>query len=182
MEAMYLKNANLPLLFLKRHLFKQPPTYSSTKQQITANPFFRHRIRRRKPFVQRTETKDIFPDGAVEYLKKQTSSKKDTDAIYLIVTKTDMTGRTGTDLQEALREYVYRHYKNFYNGLNGICRINGINGGKVVCMPFSVGKVCFKVYCKFDDRAAANVVRELLTRCKGFKTGKYQDILNRFKR
>lgn len=182
MEAMYLKNANLPL-----------SVSQATSLQTATNLLVDKATNNRKIHFFVIEyggenrsfkglRQKIYLDGAVEYLKKTNIFKKDTDAIYLIVTKTDMTGRTGTDLQEALREYVYRHYKNFYNGLNGICRINGINGGKVVCMPFSVGKVCFKVYCKFDDRAAANVVRELLTRCKGFKTGKYQDILNRFKR
>ena len=127
-------------------------------------------------------TQQTYLESAVKYLKETNIFKKDTDAIYLIVTKTDMTGKTGTDLQKELRDYVNLHYRSFYTGLNQICHDNGINGGEVVCIPFSVGKVCFKYYCKFDDSAASNVVRELLTRSKGFKSGKLQDILNRFKR
>ncbi|HBC22273.1 MAG TPA: hypothetical protein DC009_09490 [Porphyromonadaceae bacterium] len=181
MEAMYLKNANLPLTDTQKTSLKTATGVLVDKATNNRKIHFFVIEYGGENRLFKGLRQQNYLDGAVEYLKKTNIFKKDTDAIYLIVTKTDMTGKVKHELQEELRDYVNLHYRSFYTGLNQICHDNGINGGKVVCMPFSVGKVCFKYYCKFDDRAASNVVRELLSRSKGFKSGKLQDFLNRFK-
>lgn len=182
MEAMYCKNANIPLTDSQRAALNTATNVLVDKATNNRKIHFFVIEYGGENRLKKGLRQLNYLDGAIAYLKKTNIFKKDTDAIYLIVTKTDMTEKTGHELQKELRDYVNKNYKSFYNNLNEICRINGITGGKVVCMPFSVGEVCFKDYCKFDDHAASNVVRELLTRCKGFKSGKLQDILNRFKR
>jgi hypothetical protein len=63
-----------------------------------------------------------------------------------------------------------------------ICKDNEINGGKVEIQPFTLGSVCFQNYCKFKDETAATVVRTLINRSYGYKTGKLSSIVNKFKK
>lgn len=108
-------------------------------------------------------------ESALEYIEDTKIFEKDTDAIYILLTKVDKTHLLGQDLVNALSKYVIENYMGFYNGLERICRENEINGGKVECLPFSLGEVCFRRYCKFNAAPAANVVKKLLIRSKGFK-------------
>ena len=121
-------------------------------------------------------------NAALRYIERTGVFKDDTDAIYLMFTKVDKAGVTGTALVQVLQEYTEKNYKGFYQGLERICRDKEINGGKVERIPFTLGQVCFQDYCLFDGRAASNVVKKLLVRSKGFKNGKLQRGLNIFKR
>lgn len=121
-------------------------------------------------------------DAALRYIEHTKIFKKETDAIYLMLTKVDKAGVVGQDLVQVLSSYIDSNYKGFYNGLEKICRDNEINGGKVERIPFSLGEVCFQDYCLFNEAPAANVVKKILIRSKGFKNGKLQKGLNIFKR
>jgi hypothetical protein len=99
-----------------------------------------------------------------------------------MLTKVDKTGVKGQALVDVLTQYIEDNYKGFYQGLEKICRDCEINGGKVERIPFSLGQVCFQDYCLFNEAPAANVVKKLLTRSKGFKNGKLQKGLNIFRR
>lgn len=123
-------------------------------------------------------------EAALRYIQRTGIFKKDTDAVYLVVTKADKTGMDLTDpnIGPELSRYVDENYSSFYNGLERICRDCGINGGRVERVPFTLGQVCFKYYCLFDERSAANVVSKLLSRSKGFKHGKITKLSNLFKK
>ncbi len=121
-------------------------------------------------------------DAALRYIERTKIFKTETDAIYLMLTKVDKTGVVGQRLVEILSKYIEDNYKGFYNGLEKICRDYEINGGKVERIPFSLGQVCFQDYCLFNEAPAANVVKKLLIRSKGFKNGKLQKGLNIFKK
>lgn len=121
-------------------------------------------------------------DAALRYIERTKIFQSETDAIYLMLTKVDKTGVVGKKLVEVLSQYIEDNYKGFYNGLEKICRDFEINGGKVERIPFSLGQVCFQDYCLFNEAPAANVVKKLLIRSKGFKNGKLQKGLNIFKR
>ena len=62
------------------------------------------------------------------------------------------------------------------------CEDYEINNGIVEIIPFSLGQVCFQDYCLFDERPAANIVRKLLERTKGFKNDRIHRGLNFFKK
>lgn len=99
--------------------------------------------------------------------------KTSTDAIYLVVTKVDkLKAHRGEDKNALLREHVIEHYGAFYNGLKQICEANQINGGKVSVLPFSLGKVCFQNYCKFNTAYAESIVKLLMERSYGYRIGK----------
>jgi hypothetical protein len=124
----------------------------------------------------------VYLDAAVAYIQRTGIFKKDTDGLYLLITKVDKAHAVGKELQEKLRAYISDNYQGFYNGLCKICKDNEINGGKVEIQPFTLGSVCFQNYCKFKDETAATVVRTLINRSYGYKTGKLSSIVNKFKK
>lgn len=121
-------------------------------------------------------------EAALRYIERTKIFEKDTDAIYLMLTKVDKTGAVGQELVSVLTDYIDDNYRGFYQGLESICRKNEINGGRVERVPFSLGRVCFQDFCLFNETPAANVVKKLLTRSKGFKTGKSSRIFGLFKK
>lgn len=102
---------------------------------------------------------DVYLNGALSYIKDTGIFKKETDAIFIMVTKVDKMKHVTRD---AITQYVKDNYEGFYNGLNKICEDNEINGKKVEIVAFSLGKVCFQNYCKFDTKPAENVVDIML--------------------
>lgn len=112
--------------------------------------------------------------AAVAYIQRTGIFQKDTDGLYLLVTKVDKAKAVGKELQEKLKAYISENYQGFYNGLKKICKDNEINGGKVDIQPFTLGKVCFQSYCKFKEDTAAAVVRTLINRSYGYKPGKWK--------
>lgn len=121
-------------------------------------------------------------DAAVAYIERTGIFKKDTDGLYILITKVDKAKVKGKELQEKLKEYISNNYLSFYNGLKKICEDNEINGGNVEIQPFTLGTVCFQNYCKFKDDTAADVVRTLIKRSYGEKNGKKERFLNIFKK
>ncbi len=117
---------------------------------------------------------DIFLEGAASYIKNTGIFKKETDAIFIMITKIDKAKDTSKD---ALNKYVNDNYLGFYNALELICKENEINRGRVEKINFSLGEVCFQNYCRFDARAAENVVDILLQRSRSFRGGKIGNII-----
>lgn len=126
-------------------------------------------------------TQQVYLDGALRYIERTGIFKKETDAIYLMITKVDKAGVKGAKLQEVLKTYIRDNYGGFYNGLVKICNDCEINNGNVEVVPFSLGTVCFQDYCMFNEGPASNVVKKLLARTKGFKNDKLHIGLNIFK-
>lgn len=122
---------------------------------------------------------DLYLNAVAEHIDKMNLFQHDTDAIYVMFTKVDKTGKTGQALEEELREYIRRYYKGFCNTLAGVCKTNNINGGKLVCLPFTLGEVCFGDLCIFNDKAASNVVRELIVRSAGISKNRLKGGLAR---
>lgn len=125
---------------------------------------------------------NVYLDAAVAYIQRTGIFKKDTDGLYLLITKVDKAKVKGKELEDKLRSYISENYHGFYNGLEKICRDNEINGGKVEIIPFTLGKVCFQNYCKFQEDTAAFVVEKLIKKSYGYKPGKVWNLLNRLKK
>ena len=122
-------------------------------------------------------------DAAVQYIQQTGIFRKETNGVYVLITKVDKVNASDKkDLQEKLRAYISENYRNFYNVLKDICTENEINGGKVEIIPFTLGTVCFQDYCKFNGDAAAAVVRTLIKRSFGYKTGKAGKLARLFRK
>lgn len=126
--------------------------------------------------AERNKYDNVAPDFYLQAVAKDIDQmglfRHDTDAIYVMITKVDKTGLKGRALEQKLRGYINNYYKGFCNTLSEICSANNINGKKLLCIPFSLGRVCFSDLCIFDDKPAANVVRELLVRSAGISKSK----------
>lgn len=119
---------------------------------------------------------------AVSYIKKTGIFEKNTDAIYLLITKVDKIGLGGKELEQKLTSYISDNYQGFLNGLKKICRDYEINEGKVKIYPFSLGNVCFQDYCKFKDAYVARVIQEIVARSYCYGTGLLSKIRRGFKK
>ena len=116
---------------------------------------------------------EVYLDAALRYIERTRIFENDTDAVFLIVTKVDITGKSGEALKQELTDYIKStHYRDFYQGLKLLCQKYQINGGEVEILPFSLGEVCFQNYCMFDKRPSASVVKKIIERSKGFGSNK----------
>lgn len=119
--------------------------------------------------------------GALAYIKKTGIFNRETDAIYLLVTKSDMAGE-GKKRSENVKQYIQEYYFTFYEGLKSICKENEINEGEVDIIPFSIGEVCFQNLTLYNNKSSLTVVKHIINRAKGFKSGKLANILDKVKK
>lgn len=125
-------------------------------------------------------SQDVYLSQALQYIQRMGIFNKDTDAIYVMITKVDKARGEG-NLQTVLRKYIEENYKGFYNGIKSICERYSINAGNAEIIPFTLGQVCFQDYCLFNDKPAAEVVRVLLGRSKGFGMGRINSFISKLK-
>lgn len=111
----------------------------------------------------------VYLEGAVSYIKNTGIFRKDTDAIYIMITKAD---KAKNATKDTFTNYINEKYLGFYNGLEQICKDNEINRGKVEKIAFSLGDVCFQNYCRFNARPAENVVNLILQRSASYRGGR----------
>lgn len=114
--------------------------------------------------------------AAANYFNNNDVFGKTTDAIYIVLTKSDlMLDDDGTPIsKDKSIEYAKRHlngqnYLAFVNTLKANCKKYDINGGKLTVELFSLGKVYFGDICDFEGSAAANIVEILMERIAGTK-------------
>lgn len=114
--------------------------------------------------------------AASTYFQNNTVFGKTTDAIYVVLTKSDlMLDDSGNPIpKDKSIEYAKKHlsghnYLAFVNTLKDNCQKYSINGGKLTVELFSLGKVYFKDICDFDGTAAAKIVEILMERIAGTK-------------
>lgn len=120
--------------------------------------------------------------AAVSYIKRTGIFEKNTDGIYLLITKVDKTGLKGKELREKLTAYISENYQGFLNGLKKICRDFEINKGEVKIQPFSLGEVCFQDYCRFQDDYVAKVIETIVKRSYCYGTGIFSKIIRGFQK
>lgn len=114
-------------------------------------------------------------DGALSHIKNL-GILKNTDAVYILLTKADKALKEEGDLEEILSNYVKTHYQAFYNNLK--LNTKQVNGGKIEVIPFSIGEVCFQNLCRFDDETANDIVSMFLEITVGKRIGKIGNLIN----
>jgi hypothetical protein len=105
--------------------------------------------------------------AASAFFKNNDIFSKSTDAIYVIITKSDLMPNART-YQEKV-EYAKQHlntnnFSSFINVLKERCKQNSINAGKLTVEPFSLGKVYFQQICDFDNTSATKIIDILIDR------------------
>jgi hypothetical protein len=109
--------------------------------------------------------------AAATYFKNNTVFGRTTDAIYVVLTKSDLlTDDDGDEISPAQRvEYAKNHlssnnFTSFINTLKANCKKYSINAGKLTVEPFSLGNVYFKQICNFDGSTAERILEILMDR------------------
>lgn len=179
-RCMYKKNSKLPLT-----------TEESAALEILTNILVDKRSDNRKFHVFVLEyggesrqyegfTQATYLGGALDYISETGIFKDFTDHIYLLVTKADKAkseiDELGTDEgkynqqelfkkeMDAIKKYIEQVHGNmgFTRRLKNACITNHINDGVLDVLPFSLGDVCFKDYCRFKGDYANEVIADLV--------------------
>lgn len=135
--------------------------------------FFVDYDRENKPDAQGLTQSDYL-NAAATYFMNNKVFDKTTDAIYVVVTKSDLfidkdgNAIIGDDekIKYAINYLRQKNYSSFINSLKENCERYSINGGILKVLPFSLGKVYFKQICNFDGIEASHIVDILIERIK----------------
>lgn len=84
---------------------------------------------------------------------------KSTDAVYLVVTKSDLMPKENKSKKVQISEYLNSSdYITLVNSLRNKCKTHHINGERILGTPFSLGKVYFEEICLFNPETAENII------------------------
>lgn len=121
-------------------------------------------------------TQSDYLSAASTYFRNNKIFGKSTDAIYVVLTKSDLLrDETGKSISYEKRvEYAKKYlnennYKSFINTLKDICKKESINAGVLTVEPFSLGKVYFQQICDFDGQSASAIVDILMERITPYR-------------
>ncbi|NLL29035.1 MAG: hypothetical protein GX259_09585 [Bacteroidales bacterium] len=130
-------------------------------------------------------TQSDYLSAASTYFKNNKIFGKSTDAIFVVLTKSDLLrDETGNCITYEKRvEYAKKYlnennYKSFINTLKDICKKESINAGVLTVEPFSLGKVYFQQICDFDGSSASAIVEILMDRVPASRTS-ILDVFNK---
>ena len=107
-------------------------------------------------------SQQIYLQSATSYIKSKGIFNKRTDMICIIFTKADLA--EGGPENFNWKDYLTRYYHGFYTNLCEICDTNEINNGEPVKFWFSIGDVCFRSYCQYNEDAAHKVLNFIVDR------------------
>ena len=103
--------------------------------------------------------------NALFYFRHNAIFGKSRDAIYVVLTKSDLlldeqgNHVNGYDRRiEYAKKYLNDNYASFSHLLKDYCKEYSINDGKLLFIPFSLGKVYFQQICRFDDTDAQKIL------------------------
>ena len=90
---------------------------------------------------------------------------KTTDAIYIVLTKSDLMDCDKSDQINQISQYLQNNnFSAFVNSLRSKCEENSINGGRILATPFALGNVYFQQMCIFEDETSRNIIDILMRR------------------
>lgn len=103
-------------------------------------------------------TQSDYLEAAATYFDNNDVFNSTTDAIYIVITKSDLMDCEPKERKDYIKKYLNNNnFKAFVNSLKNICGKYSINGGKLKAIPFSLGDVYFKQLCEVD-RAPSNKI------------------------
>lgn len=168
--------------FLNRVANKPFPTDSHEQAFKSLNNFLKSKNKKIHFFFidyQRSNQCDNFGfkqsdylNAAKQYFDDNKIFQKTTDAINIVLTKSDlMVDESGNYINASQWEkYAVRHihekYMSFIHYLKNDCKKYSINAGKLHVEPFSLGKVYFQQICNFDGTTAGKILDILIEQIK----------------
>jgi hypothetical protein len=103
--------------------------------------------------------------AAATYFDSEDVFDRYTDAIYLVITKSDlMPGKKDERLKQVRKYLQENHFGSFVNSLRAKCDQYGINAGIILGTLFSLGKIYFNQICEFDNETSKDIIDILVRR------------------
>jgi hypothetical protein len=97
--------------------------------------------------------------------KKNNLFSKTTDAMYVVLAKSDLMECGKHERVEQVSQYLQNNnFATFVNSLRNRCRENSINAKRILGTPFALGRVYFQHFCMFDDETSRNIIDILMRR------------------
>lgn len=111
-------------------------------------------------------TQSDYLNAAATFFNKSGSGIfRKSDAIYIVVTKSDLIPGNTKDKGKLIKKYLEKKFPSLVSSLRSKCNsIPKINNGKLLGIPFSLGKVYFDNICDFDNSSASNLIDILYRR------------------
>lgn len=103
---------------------------------------------------------DNYLEISANYLIKDESFRKMTDAVYILVTKADNMQCDEKDRTQFAEDYIREYYPSFYNGLELACQQSDIK--EFAVLDFSVGDVFAQQLCVPDSPNANDIIDRLM--------------------
>lgn len=162
-QCFYKKNAGSPLLGERERTFNTLMNYLGGKNRKIH--FFFVDFEKENKKDDEGKTQGDYLNAASTFFQNKDIFGKTTDAIYLVVTKSDL---LNCSIEQRVT-YAKQHLQNnnfsaFINTLKARCNQHSINAGKLTVEPFSLGKVFFQQMCVFDKTSAKSIVDILIDR------------------
>jgi hypothetical protein len=113
-------------------------------------------------------TQSDYLEEASKYFERNNVFSESTDAIYVVITKSDLIDGYGTNekqLNKNINKYIDDNFMAFDNYLTDLCKTEKINSGKRYdIIPFSIGDVYCKRICKINRKPAEIIINCLFDR------------------
>lgn len=123
-------------------------------------------------------TQSDYLNAAATFFRNNQVFGKTTDAIYIVLTKTDLMPCDPDQRQgQAVNHLHEQNFMSFVNVLKDNCKKFSINGGRLIVEPFSLGEVYFQNICVFEASTAQKLMGILLDRIQPSRKS-ILDILN----
>lgn len=121
-------------------------------------------------------TQDDYLGAAAVYFRDNNNIlKKKTDAVYVIVTKSDeIKSETITRVDKA-RSFLENNFGNFMDVMKNQCDTNSIDFDVKL---FSIGDVFFKRICKINREYSKNIIDDLLDRVRPINNNRLRKFFN----
>ncbi|MCO5278272.1 MAG: hypothetical protein M9911_09815 [Saprospiraceae bacterium] len=126
--------------------------------------FIDYEVSKRKDKYNRTQSDYL--NAAASFLESEKGDiLKKTEAIYIVVTKSDLISFKDSDKSVVINKYLQDNFTSLISSLQTKCKNKPtINNGNLLGVTFSLGKVYFDNICSFDNTSAKNIIDILFRR------------------
>jgi hypothetical protein len=112
-----------------------------------------------------SRTQSDYMSEATKWIEQNRIFKNKTDAIYVVVTKSDMIDGyfdpDKTELERNIDDFLERKFKAFRQNLKQICINEAINNRDFEIIPFSIGDVYLTRICDIDTEPSKRIINRL---------------------
>lgn len=123
-------------------------------------------------------TQENYLDAAASYFRNRGDLfRKKTDAVYVILTKSDLINSdesNNSDAAQIASDFLNGNFGNFMDVIKDQCKKSSVN---FEVKMFSIGEVFFKSISKLDYRYTSNIIEDLLKKVRPASENKIKNYL-----